>query len=362
MSTNSCNFKGLQHGKSLEVTSFPSQSVKSKNTKRASDLALTKLRLRCLFLFLGMFLIFNTVKTYAQIGSSCTNPYVMNLNYGAGTGEFQFHYPDTVMYVKIVGVYDKQSIILDSISNQQITRISCFENNCTGNYSFDKKFNSNSMNSIELNLNFKNIDTILVAVTKANNYSNCSFCANSKVVFSIASTIQSTLACNITDCNNLVKNGGFEGFDEAYFAGNFFFSQYTLNRICSWSQETIILTNGSNYNTTPDYFNFWFDDQIGPQYNYHKIQTPNNPNCQILPQIGNPYFTTNSNSIQLSTSQQYPTNSAYAGESILGPNAEILKGELTSPLIPTKKYYLESNIIKRNDGYFGGVINFDLSD
>lgn len=37
MSTNSCNFKGLQNGKSLEAQSFPSQSVNNQNPKRERE-------------------------------------------------------------------------------------------------------------------------------------------------------------------------------------------------------------------------------------------------------------------------------------------------------------------------------------
>jgi hypothetical protein len=37
MSSNSLQFKGLQHGKSLEALSFLSQSVNSKNPKRERE-------------------------------------------------------------------------------------------------------------------------------------------------------------------------------------------------------------------------------------------------------------------------------------------------------------------------------------
>jgi len=37
MSTNSLNIKGLQHGKSLEATSFPSQSVNLKIAERERE-------------------------------------------------------------------------------------------------------------------------------------------------------------------------------------------------------------------------------------------------------------------------------------------------------------------------------------
>ena len=69
--------------------------------------------------------MFNAAKSFAQIGSTSNNPYIMNLNDGAGYGEFQFHYPDTVMYVKLVGLQNKQNFYfnIDTTSSLAIKRI-----------------------------------------------------------------------------------------------------------------------------------------------------------------------------------------------------------------------------------------------
>ncbi len=295
----------------------------------------------------------------AQNGNSCSNPYVMNLTNGAGNGEFQFHYPDTVMYIKLIGLQDKQTIILDSINNLELNKISCFENGCNGNYCYDRPIYTELTNRIDLHLNFKLLDTVLLALFKENNYTLCNNCDSLKISILIMPTIQATQACTTSECNNLIENGGFEGFDEAYFVSGFSNQQYTLNRICAWDQDYVLYSPlGLN---TPDYFNFWFDDQ-GPQYIANSVLNYPGTNCIILPQLENPFFIDNFNGIQIPPSQQYPANSAYAGLSIKGPYSEILKGELSSTLIPSKRYYLETNIIKRNDGWEGGVINIDLTN
>ena len=67
MSSNSLNFKGLQHGKSLEVQCFPSQSVNNKNPKSERNLAYIKARWRCLQVFLGILFMSNAIDSFSQI-------------------------------------------------------------------------------------------------------------------------------------------------------------------------------------------------------------------------------------------------------------------------------------------------------
>lgn len=114
MTLNSFNIRGLQHGKSLEATSFPSQSVNIQNRREREREPHAKYKWRKHFtqLILVLFLGFYSTQILAQTGNSCNNPYVVNLVNGAGNGEFQFHYPDTMMYVKILNVEDKQKIDL----------------------------------------------------------------------------------------------------------------------------------------------------------------------------------------------------------------------------------------------------------
>ena len=66
MSSNSLQFKGLQHGKSLEAQSFLSQSVNNKNPKSERNLAYIKARWRCLQVFLGILFMSNANDSFSQ--------------------------------------------------------------------------------------------------------------------------------------------------------------------------------------------------------------------------------------------------------------------------------------------------------
>jgi hypothetical protein len=66
MSSNSLNFKGLQHGKSLEPQCFPSQSVNNKNSQKERDLANDKHRKQYLQLFLVILLMSNAMDSFSQ--------------------------------------------------------------------------------------------------------------------------------------------------------------------------------------------------------------------------------------------------------------------------------------------------------
>lgn len=66
MSSNSLNFKGLQHGKSLEAQRFPSQCINIKNAKAKRDLRSNKARWRCLQVFLGILFMSNTIDSFSQ--------------------------------------------------------------------------------------------------------------------------------------------------------------------------------------------------------------------------------------------------------------------------------------------------------
>jgi len=129
----------------------------------------------------------------AQTGNSCSNPYVMNLNGGAGNAEFQFHYPDTVMYVQITALQENQviSFQIDSLALLDIKNISIFNNSCLGHYIYDAGVYLNGKKNFVLSLSLKNAeDTILVVMNKAGFNLNCSGCDTSNLKLQISTSEQ----------------------------------------------------------------------------------------------------------------------------------------------------------------------------
>lgn len=66
MSSNSLQFKGLQHGKSLEAQSFLSQSFNVKTPKKERERAYVMSRWRCLQIFLGILFMSNALNSFSQ--------------------------------------------------------------------------------------------------------------------------------------------------------------------------------------------------------------------------------------------------------------------------------------------------------
>ena len=269
--------------------------------------------------------MFITAKSFAQTASTCSNPYVMNLTNGAGNGEFQFHYPDTVMYVKLTGVEDKQNFefTTDTSGALSFQRVTINQNSCSEKGVFDDKVSSTGNKLYLRSLYFNGIDTILIILTK-NSYSiSCNYCdtANLKFSLNISQPILPDCSGDPRYCGNLVRNGDFEQFAPQLINNNgsptngiFIFPDWgtlTLDGsiTCGWDFEWFDQSNGLDTNnqylmeTSPFYISEWFD-----QPNAYSLCTLNIPlnytsscnsvysygfapqTCHIQPQQINNYF------------------------------------------------------------------------
>ncbi len=328
----------------------------------------------------------------AQTGNSCSNPHVMNLLNGAGNAEFQFHYPDTVMYVSIKGINNKQNFefYIDTNATLNIDRISIKNNTCSGNYIFDSEVSSNG-NFVKLtSMNFANNDSILLIIYK-NQYNNaCNFCDTSNMNIKFLALVPGPNTCVVSTeyCDNLVINGDLEEFQPQFeqndpnepfpsTTGVFIFPDWGLvtmleNVTCGWHSESYVQPPGSNpptFQTQPSYINEWFDNptnlticnntmpySIGLSY------------CPLIPVYGlNPIFC----SPQPQQLNDFFPNSSgtdnngftrcYLGQANIGPRSDILRGSIAQSLQPAELYYFEVSIGAMNAETYGGLMNFDVS-
>jgi hypothetical protein len=299
----------------------------------------------------------------AQTGNSCSNPYVMNLTNGAGNAEFQFHYPDTVMYVKIENSYLNQLALLqiDSLAPIEINRASVLNNNCFGNYIYDANTTLNGHKHLNLNLFLKGTeDTIMLRLIKTAYNSTCGGCdtSNLKITFSFSQGSGGTAPCtgNYTSiCDNLVQNGDFElHISNLALADDFTnptWGEYQFdNQVCEWFQALTGLNS-------PDYYSsYWNSYTFGgaPSCSFCSALSLTSSNwlCNIPTQTNNPFFNFNNNAY----AGFYTDNSA--------TNPELLKGNLNPniPLINSHLYYVEGNFAQPNGLEFYGHMEVDITN
>lgn len=295
----------------------------------------------------------------AQTGNSCSNPYVMNLTNGSGNAEFQFHYPDTVVYVKIENSYLNQLALLqiDSLVPIEINRASVFNNNCFGNYIYDVNTSPNGRKHLNLNLILKSTeDTIMLRLSKTAYNNTCGGCdtSNLKIRFSFSQGSGGTAPCTgnyISVCDNLVQNGDFElhipnlTFADDWVNTNFWEYQFD-DQVCEWFQALTGLNS-------PDYFTSYWNSFAGTCVNCGMLSLTNyNWLCNIPPQSNNPFFNFN--------------NNAYAGfyTDNAAADPELLKGNLNPniPLINSHLYYVEGNFAQPNGLEFFGHMEVDITN
>jgi hypothetical protein len=327
--------------------------------------------------------MFNAAKSFAQIGSTSNNPYIMNLNDGAGYGEFQFHYPDTVMYVKLVGLQNKQNFYfnIDTTSSLAIKRITLKKIDNLANNIYDSEVASLNYNLSLNNIYFTGIDTAVLLIKK-DGYSNaCNFCdtANLKLGISLIQQILPDCSSDPRYCDNLVRNGNLEQFapqfeqnsNNAPNDGMFIMPEWGFLRVdegytCGWNYEWYDQGPGSNpqfMQVSPTYVNSWFDEPTTfttctlnipintlSQCNYLLGNGLTALSCNIQPQIYNYFF----------PSALGYTNEGYIRSNLLNPS-RMMRGQIDPPLQQNKKYYLEVNIGAPNSGTFGGLIDIDVS-
>jgi hypothetical protein len=287
----------------------------------------------------------------------------MNLVNGAGNAEFQFHYPDTVMYVKIENTSLNQLVLaqIDSSASIEIDRISVFNNNCIGNYIYDVNTTLNGRKFFNLNLFHKaSDDTIMLRLNKSSYNNSCGGCdtTNLKLTFNFSQGSGGTAPCNgnySSICDNLVQNGDFELHTPtlalADDLSNPSWGEYQFdNQVCEWFQALTGLNS-------PDYYSsYWnsFTLMGAPQCSFCSSLslTSSNWMCNIPTQTNNIFFDSN--------------NNGYAGlfTDNASQNSELLKGNLNPnvPLISTHLYYVEGNFAQPNGNEYFGHMELDISN
>lgn len=317
--------------------------------------------------------MFNAAKSFAQIGSSCSDPYILNLSYGAGNGEFQFHYPDTMMYVKIENVTDKETLTLwlDSNATYQINRIFFKRNNCSGDIILDRSIEMLSYKKVGLLINLSIEDTVILCVKRGSYNNNCNSCdsINNRIYLNFNNVLGGPAPCNQTTfCDNLVLNGSLEYYDPTtvlQFVAPWYNTQYD-NIVCNfeagyylWDPNNPLSVN----NTSPDYFNAIFDGQSGSSFglphNSYGIATQNanyllNGCGSLLPEQNNPYF-------PVDPTNTFSYNNAFGGEGF-GIATELLRADLNplQPLSLGHLYYIQCSFASRWFSNYSGNIEIDL--
>jgi hypothetical protein len=306
----------------------------------------------------------------AQTGNSCSNPYVMNLTNGTGNAEFQFHYPDTVMYVKLIDLIGIEQLKFELDSNTQfgLSKISIKSSNCSGAIISDQNLIILEGKSIGLNVNFENNDTILLILRRSPYNISCNLCDTIlNAVNIIINHVQNVpgIHCNqIPYCDNLVLNGSMEYTNPNTifnFASPWPTTQFD-NKVCGFFAGYYYYDpnnpdpNLINY-TSPDYYNYIFDGlsgfSNGLNLNSYGINTINsNYPCQsVIPVQGNPFYP---------IAQGY-TNNGYANLGF-SQYTELLKATLnpTQTIIQGEQYYFEATIGTGLYTSYGGKIILDV--
>jgi hypothetical protein len=363
MSSNSLHIKGLNLGSSPKKPAFLCQSIFKSNIaereRESSSRAKYRLRQRCLQIFLIVFCSVLGSKVMAQTGNSCSNPYVMNLTNGSGNQVFNLNSSDTLLYVKIAGLANKTQLGIDFDTlalNYYLKDIRVTYPSCNNQLIIMQKNYFARFLTFESSVNSLGIDTVLLALslgrlTDTLLYQNT---INIRIKLINIYVPNSELCVNPVECNNLLPNGSFEEFNPPSTSFSTipnlypFFTSY----VCSWDDEE----------QTADYFSPWFNSgcyQYGPQ-NICNSQglDPNLSNspfaCGYPPQGSN--FFANSESY---SALQFGDNGASGGN--ISYQSEVLKGELSIPLVVGKKYYFEVDIAKPRRQQYGGRLDFNLS-
>lgn len=343
MSINSLHIKGLQNGKSLEANCFLSQSINSKFLKKYKLSDYSKLRMKTIYVFFALFLVF-AITSHAQIGSSCTNPYKIYLTNDSGNAEFQFNNQDTVMYLKIMNLSDRAQLVISNLTSVlKLNKIIISESACNSSLIYENKVSTQADSIYGLNLNF-NLDSILVTLFRPQSIMNDSF--NLKIKVNPLQPLGSPVCPASALCENLVWNADFEQLAPP-LPPDWPFVQY-YEFVCGWAEQSFMQSSGVPLETSPEYFNAYFD-QIS---NCPLIPcsarglTSSSGVCGFPPQSGNNFFTGNNNGY---------------GAQFYNIPAEILQGKLVSPLVYNHKYYIEVNYANGWSNPYAGQVQFDVS-
>ena len=356
MSSNSLQFKGLQHGKSLEAQSFLSQSVIFQNGRERVSCSKNKLRWRFLNTILIIFGSILGTNLMAQTGNSCSNPYVMNFVNGPSNQNFIITNFDTIVYIKIGNILDKVNLTVSmdtSYSDFGLCNIDVLENNCNNSIIANDYFTV-FRESIDYSFFSLSADTVLLKI-KFCDFSNSS--TNTTISFNLkinTSQINNMGGgCSPEYCDNVVLNASLEQFVLPTSAQNN--GQSYSDHLCGWE----------NIYAQSYYFNPWYDNVNCPPLlgqtlcNGASVTNSNSLSCGYPAQQNNPYFNQNTAYGGLS----FGDNIAYTfpnGGGSWAPQG-ILRVELNSSLANNTAYYIESNIAKKYSSYFGSQLDFDIT-
>jgi hypothetical protein len=321
----------------------------------------------------------------AQTGNSCSNPYVMNLTNGIGNAEFQFHYPDTVMYVAVYGIQNKHNfdLLIDTNANMSINRITIKNKNCTSNSLFDSEVSSNG-NFVKLtSMNFANNDSILLIIDKNQYNIACNFCdtSNMNIKFSVLVPGPNTCVVSTEYCDNLVINGDLEEFQPQFEPGNNPNQGYQNQGVyilpdwgerwmdegvtCGWDPEWYDQGPGANpqfVEWSARYINEWFDNSSNQALCTPFQSFATQALCNTVPHYGfNPIYC---NPEPQQVNDFFPSTSGVNNNGYMnswdGLPSRLTRGNIIS-LQPSTLYYFEVNIAAPNAGTYGAVMNFDVS-
>ncbi len=363
MIKNSLNIKGQQKAQAQrnKVSSAMVSTIKILRVRNLSSRSFgTRHRKRCLHVILGLFLMINAANSLGQIGSSCSNPYVMNLSAGAGDQVFNLNSNDTIFFIKLVGFANKThlNIEFDTLAlNYYIEELRVTNANCNNQEIIMQKKYFARFQTFESSVNSLGADTVLVALSVGKFTDTLIYQNTINIHIKLKNIyLQSSALCiNPVECNNLLPNGSFEEFIPPSSSFNIIYNLYPFftSYLCSWDEAEF----------SADYFSTWFNGgcyQFGPQ-NICNSQglNPNLVNSPLAcgyPAQGSDFFA-NSESY---SALQFGDNGASGGSTLY--QSEILKGELTVPLIAGKKYYFEVDLAKPRRQQYGGRLDFNLSD
>ena len=362
MSSNSCNIKGLNLGSSPKKPAFLCQSIFKSNIaeRESSSRAKYKLRQRCLQIFLIVFYSVLSNNLMAQMGNSCSNPYVMNLNAGAISNQINIPSSDSIFFISLTGFYNKINLKFNlDTSNHQcyIGKWQVNSNNCNNPINVANRIYHARFDEIKGVLDLIGYDTAIVVINKAtligaSNSTNELICT-----ISLSNIIGGTTnPCLPQECNNLLQNASFEEFTPPTMN----FSQISQlgafmdTYVCGWSD---VQDNSA-------YFDDWFSDPAGclnqasPPSVCNSMQLSYyGGTCDYPLQTNNPYFTSNDSYSGL----VFGDNGASAPLTGSYYNSGVMRGRLIPALVQNRKYYVEANIAKPPRQSFGGQIDFDLS-
>lgn len=292
----------------------------------------------------------------AQAGSSCSNPYVINLVNGISDNNFNLTNLDSIVYIKIGNVLDKVNLTISmdtSNSDFGVCNLDVLKNNSCINVIADDYFTI-FKDVVDYTFFSSNDDTVLLKI-KVCDFTN--FSTNTTISFNLkinTSQLNSMGgSCAPEFCDNLVFNASLEQFVIPTSVQNN--GQSYSDNLCGWE----------NIYAQSYYFNPWYDNINCPPLlgqalcNGASVTNSNSISCGYPPQQSNAYFN---------------QNTAYGGlvfgDNIIStlPNGNtvwmsqgILRVELNSALVNNTAYYVEANIAKKYSSYYGSRLDFDIS-